>query len=293
VKIPRRLLAVGAVTLAAGAGPAPAQQPPVARPHTLTGDIRQHAGFHSRFLARDRDVQVYLPPGYDDQPRRRYPVLYMHDGQNLFDGATSFLPGREWQVDETAERLIQSGAIRPLIVVGIQNGREERANEYTPVADAKYRTGGQAKAYGRLLVEELKPFIDARYRTLAGPENTGLGGSSLGGVVSLYLGLRYPEVFGRLAVVSPAVWWGRHDLVRRVLEAPKKTEQRIWLDIGTAEGEDAVADARTLYDALVARGWRPGRDLQYMEAQGAAHNEPAWAERMEAILRFLFPPRRH
>jgi predicted alpha/beta superfamily hydrolase len=275
------------------AGTASAQQPAEPRRHTLTGEIRHHPAFHSRFLTRDRDVVVYLPPGYAEHPERRYPVLYMHDGQNLFDGATSFLPGQEWQVDETAERLARSGEILPLIVVGVYNGLDQRANEYTPVADAKYRTGGEADAYGRLLVEELKPFVDSRYRTLPGPANTGLGGSSLGGVVSLYLGLKYPRVFGRLAVVSPAVWWGRHDLVRRVLDLPNKTRQRIWLDIGAAEGEDTVADARTLCKALTARGWRLGHDLQYMEAQGAAHNETAWAARVEPILRFLFPPRKH
>ncbi len=265
------------------------------RAHTLTGDIRLHKDFHSKILNNDRDVIVYLPSGYDKDKQRRYSVLYFHDGQNLFDGATSFIPGQEWRVDEAAEVLIASGKIEPLIIIGVYNTGKDRIDEYTPVADPKYKAGGKADLYGRLLVEELKPFIDKTYRTKKGAAHTGLGGSSLGGLVSMYLGLKYPNVFGRVAVVSPSVWWGNNQIVHQVGTLPKKPPLRIWLDIGTKEGGNAeeakhtVDGARLLKNALVKKGWKLEKDLKYFEAQGAEHNERAWAARVEQILEFLFP----
>lgn len=258
-------------------------------PHTLTGEFRTHSKFHSKHLPTDRDVMVYLPPGYGRDARRRYPVLYLHDGQNLFDGATSFIPGQEWRVDETAQALITDGVVEPLIIVGIYNTGRERVEEYTPTVDPRHKVGGRADAYGRMLVEELKPFIDSQYRTKRGASDTGLGGSSLGGLVSLYLGVRYPRVFGKLAVVSPSVWWDNRMIVRDVGALRRKPRLRIWLDMGTAESEDATDQARTLRDALVGKGWRLDGDLKYFEDVGAQHNEAAWAERVEPILRFLFP----
>ena len=123
-----------------------------------------------------------MPPDYERDTHHRYPVLYMHDGQNLFDSSTAF-GGNEWRLDDTAEELIERGAIEPLIIVGIYNTGEQRIHEYTPTADAKLG-GGKADLYGRMLVEEVRPFIDGTYRTLRGAENTGLGGSSLGGLVT-------------------------------------------------------------------------------------------------------------
>lgn len=265
------------------------------RAHTLTGDIRLHRDFHSKILKNDRDVIVYLPPGYDKDRQRRYSVLYFHDGQNLFDGATSYIPGQEWRVDEAAEALIASGKIEPLIIVGVYNTGKDRIDEYTPVAELKYKAGGKADLYGRLLVEELKPFIDKTYRTKKGAAHTGLGGSSLGGLVSMYLGLKYPDVFGRVAVVSPSVWWANNQIVHQVEALPKKPSLRIWLDIGTKEGGNAeeaqhtVDGARLLKNALVKKGWKLEKDLKYFEAQGAEHNERAWAARVEQMLEFLFP----
>ncbi|MDX6694682.1 MAG: hypothetical protein QOF02_2285 [Blastocatellia bacterium] len=261
------------------------------REHTLSGEIRMHKSFHSKFLNADRDLIVYLPPGYDADKKRRYPVFYMHDGQNLFDGATSFIPGKEWRVDETAQALIASGKIEPLIIVGVYNAGAQRIDEYTPTPDAKVKQGGRADLYGRLLVEELKPFIDSQYRTLRGPKETGLGGSSLGGLVSLYLGLKYPQVFGKLAVVSPSVWWDNRMILRDVRALSRRPRTRIWLDIGTKEGRDtaeATGGTRALRDALVAKGWKENSDLKYFEAEGAEHNETAWAERAGPMLIFLF-----
>jgi predicted alpha/beta superfamily hydrolase len=259
-------------------------------PHTLTGNIHIHRGFHSDHLPTDRDVIVYLPPGYNDDPSRRFPVLYLQDGQNLFDKATAFL-GNEWGLDETAEQMIEQGVIQPLIMVGIYNVGVRRIGEYTPVRDHRGR-GGLARRYGRLLVDELIPFIDRRYRTSGSPGDTGLGGSSLGGLVTLYLGLEYPEVFGKLAVMSPSVWWGDRDILQRVRKLKGHLPLKIWLDVGTAEGRNPQRieqDVAELCQALISKGWRPGMDLIYHVDAGGGHNELAWGHRVREALRFLFP----
>lgn len=233
---------------------------------------------------------VYLPPGYNLDPGRRYPVLYLHDGQNLFDAATAFA-GNEWGLDETAEELIAAGTIEPIIIVGIYNAGDQRITEYTHVRDRKGQ-GGRARTYGRYLVEELKPFIDAEYRTQRGCATTGLGGSSLGGLVTLYLGLRYPAVFGKLIVMSPSIWWARRAILRELRKMAKKTEQKIWLDTGTSEGsnpQSVVRDAQDLHDALLDKGWRSGVDLAFLVQEGAGHDEKAWGFRMRDALRFMFP----
>jgi predicted alpha/beta superfamily hydrolase len=230
---------------------------------------------------------VYRPPGYRDDRLRRFPVLYLHDGQNVFDRATA--TGAEWSVDETAQRLIEAGAIEPLIIVGVYNAGDHRIDEYTPTRDSRKNIGGNADGYGRMLVQEIKPFIDRRYRTLRSAANTGLGGSSLGGLITMHLGLRYPTVFSRLAVLSPSVWWDDRAIVREVETLATKPPLRIWLDAGTGEGEDVTRDSRLLRDALVRKGWVVGHDLAYLEAEGGGHNEQSWATRVEGVLRFLFP----
>ena len=264
--------------------------------HTLTGDIRLHPDFPTKFLKSPRPVAVYLPPGYDmpENARRRYPTMYLQDGQNLFDSGTAFIPGKEWRVDETAETLIKAGLIEPLIIVGIYNGGVERANEYTPTfrADEMGGVGGKADDYGKFLLEELKPFIDRTYRTRPGADDTGIGGSSLGGLVSAYLALHHPDVFRRVAVVSPSVWWDDRFIVKQVKALPKKLPLRLWLDIGTKEGYQSLPETRLLRDALCAKGWRLNRDLSYREAEGMAHDETAWSLRVEPLLRFLYPPQR-
>jgi predicted alpha/beta superfamily hydrolase len=258
--------------------------------HTLTGTLRLHRALKLRFVEDSRDVIVYLPPGYNSSAERRYPVLYLHDGQNLFDAATAFL-GNEWGLDELAEELIQNGLIQPLIIVGIYNAGEERISEYTHVKDRRGR-GGRARRYAKALVDYLKPFIDSEYRTLPDVENTGLGGSSLGGLVTLYLGLRYPRVFGKLIIMSPSVWWANRAILRDVRKLPHKSGQKIWLDIGTSEGENAesiVKNVEDLRDALISKGWLLGEDLAFLADHGAGHNEKAWGYRMRDALQFLFP----
>jgi len=254
----------------------------------LAARLRKHERFISRLVEEHHDLVVYIPPMYEREGERRFPVLYMQDGQNLFDPETSFIKGNYWRMGETADALIEAGAIEPLIIVGIYNSGVKRIDEYTPVED-KRLGGGQADAYGRMLVEELRPYIDAQYRTLPGAENCGMGGSSLGGLVTLYLGLRYPTVFSRLAVMSPSVWWRNRTILKTVAALPKKPELRIWLDLGTKEPTRAVPDARALRDGLIKKGWQLGEDLAYFEAEGAEHTESAWAQRAGPMLRFLFP----
>jgi len=265
----------------------PTQAAPPEKPHTLSGDFKTHEAFQSKFLEWDHTLIVFRPPGYDADPARRYPVLYLHDGQNVFDQATSV--GQEWRVDETAMGLITAGSVEPLIIVGIYNTGEHRIEEYTPTPDPEKKHGGKADLYGRMLVEEIKPFIDREYRTRPDAGSTGLGGSSLGGLLTMHLGLRYPGVFTRLAALSPSVWWDNKVIVREVNELPSKLPLKVWLDAGTGEGEKVVTDARELKDALVKKGWVEGQDLGYMEAEGGQHNEASWAGRVDSVLEFLFP----
>src|SRR5271167_1157577 len=257
----------------------------------LKSRLRKHEQFASRLVDEKHDFIVYLPPMYDAEPDRRYPVLFMQDGQNLFDPETSFIHGNYWRMGETADELILTGQVEPLIIVGIYNTGVHRINEYTPIEDNRLG-GGQADAYGQMLVEELKPFVDHAYRTLPGAGKCGMGGSSLGGLVSLYLGLRYTWVFSKLAVMSPSVWWHNRTILRTVAQIKRKPDLRIWLDIGTREGKRALPDARALKRDLIHKGWKRGKDFAYMEAQGSEHSEWAWAQRVAPMLKFLFPARR-
>lgn len=271
--------------------PAPGDtaQPPATPRHTRTGDIRVHE-IGGEAPASRRSVLVYLPPSYDAQPGRRFPVLYLHDGQNVFDSATAF-NGQEWCVDETAQRLIEEEAIEPLMIVAVANAGERRIDEYTPTRDRKQKAGGGAEQYESILFDEVVPMIEGSYRTLGGPEHTGMGGSSLGALLSLALALRHPDKVGRAAILSPSVWWDREVIVRRVRALRARPAMRLWLSVGTAEGPEVVDAARRLRDALVQKGWTLDQDLRYVEYDGAGHAEQAWAEQMPDVLRFLYPRR--
>src|SRR5688500_9407957 len=255
--------------------------------HQPEGQLLRHETFHSDFLEHDRDVLVWLPPGYD-AGAGCYPVLYMHDGQNLFEADTAFQKGEHWRLGETAAELIDAGAIEPLIVVGIYNTGAHRKDEYTPTRDAKLGGGG-ANDYGRMIVEELKPVIDRTYRTRPDPDSTGIGGSSLGGLVSGLLAFTHPQVFHRVAALSPSVWWNWRAILKMVRQSRSKPPLRIWLDMGTAEGKRGLDDARLLKAALVGLGFAVGVDLHYAEYEGATHSEMAWAERVGPMLKWLFP----
>jgi predicted alpha/beta superfamily hydrolase len=234
-----------------------------------------------------RPVLVYLPPDYETNTSRRYPVIYFHDGQNVFDARTSF--AGEWHLDETAESLIKSGAIEPVIIVAVGN-TGNRMDEYTPVPDSTYG-GGHAADYARFLVQELKPRIDATYRTDPAADRTGVAGSSLGGLVSMYFALTQSDTFRRIGVMSPSVWWANLDIVNEVTALSGKTPVRIWEDIGTAEDSGAaLTNARSLHQALLDKGWQDGQDLSYREYAGAQHDEAAWSMRVGDVLQYLYPP---
>lgn len=265
---------------------ADAPEPETAEPDPR---LRLHPQFHSRFLTEDRDIIVCLPPGYEESPETRYSVLYMHDGQNLFDPATSFVRGRTWQMKESSEALTAAGEIEPLIIVGIYN-TPRRIDEYTHAQDAKHQ-GGNADDYGRMIVDELKPFIDAEYRTLPGEDNTAMGGSSLGGLVTLYLGVQHAAVFSRLAVFSPSIWWNYKSILSFVNDYEGPPWPKIWLSMGSAEAKRAQPDADLLYKRLVVNGWKPEITIHYERVPGGTHDETAWAEQVKPMLRFLFPAR--
>ncbi len=264
--------------------------PPEPPELSRVGTIRRHPAFPSRLLPT-RDVQVYLPPGYDRETKRRYPVLYFHDGQNVFDGGEQ---GMEWQVDEAAEKLISTGRIEPVIVVAVANTKD-RFDEYAPTPidwknddGSMKKVGGKAGLYGRFLAEELKPFIDRTYRSRRAPEDTALGGASLGGLVSLWLGLEKPKVFGAALAVSPAVRWDGELMLKTIEGLKEKPRLRLWVDVGTGEGDDYVAAVLRVRDALIQKGWKEGVDLHFEELEGGQHDEISWASRVEGMLRFLY-----
>ncbi len=253
-------------------------------------NLIKHERFPSRHLRNQRDLIVYLPPGYDAQPQRQFPILYLHDGQNLFDGATSFIPGMDWHVGQTADQCIYEGRVEPLIIVGIYNAGKQRLGEYTPTR-APRLGGGSANRYSKFLLDEVRPFLNSQYRIQQGAENTGIGGSSLGGLVSLYLGLRQPKIYGKIAALSPSVWWNQRVILRFAEAAPAQPLPRIWLDIGTHEGPRIVDDVERFRDVLIGKGWQLDRNLHYQRVEGAEHNEAAWAQRVGPFLQFLFPAR--
>ena len=249
------------------------------------GRLERIPGFESKILGNTREITVYLPAGYDERDARRYPVLYMQDGQNLFDSHRAYIPGQHWRLQEAADAAIGERTASAMIIVGVDHAGVGRADEYTPTRDPRHKSGGRAADYGRMLLEELKPVIDERFRT--DPEETAIGGSSLGGLVSLYLALKYPDVFRRAAVMSPSVWWNNRVVLGDVDSATARP--RIWLDIGGREGLEALADARMLRDRLTAKGWGEGT-LRYYEDRRGDHSERAWDRRVRKALEFLFPP---
>ncbi|MGD9548808.1 MAG: alpha/beta hydrolase [Candidatus Krumholzibacteriia bacterium] len=294
-EIPNRTLTVSAsgkhrFTVASWASnPAPAL-----RESSRTGTIET---FTVPEFLEGRRVWAYLPPGYAAEPGREYPVLYMFDGQNLFDAAAGF--AGEWRVDETCEDLITAGRMRPVIVVGMENGGRDRIREYTPWADPR-RGGGGGEDHLEAVITTLMPAVAARYRVLAGPEHTGLAGSSLGGLMALYGGLSRPDVFGLVGAFSTTVHWAGYRLTSWT-PGRAASPLKVYLDMGDRESgsredtdgngvADPFDDLRRMQAALEGLGLIPGVDLMAVEDAGGIHNESAWARRLPGALIFLFPP---
>lgn len=262
---------------------------------TTTGDVRRLdvPGFLG-----GRDVRVWLPDGYDADPQRRYPVLYMLDGQNAFNAATSF--AGEWEADESLARLVAANEVEPLIIVAVANGGGLRSLEYTPWPLSGFNgpTGGGAQ-HLQAIIDVLMPAVDAAFRTEKGPEHTGLCGSSFGGLMALYAAWARPDVFGRLAALSPSLEWAGHAPLQMVASRPRPAV-RLYTDMGSREEgnlhdidgngiDDMIDDLRELRQALEARGFTEGTDLLVVEDDGARHNEAFWARRFPRAMRFLFP----
>ncbi len=242
--------------------------------HTISGNVLQWPQFHSPQLNNRRDLLVYLPPSYTHGDKR-YSVLYMHDGQNLFDAATAF--GRqEWRVDETLQDLSNQGI--EAIVVGLPNSGEQRIREYNPFA---HRNQGRGEDYIRFILDSVKPTIDRDFRTQTDASHTGIMGSSMGGLISLYAFFRHSDVFGLAGVMSPALWYGAAAIYDVVRGFPLNSG-RIYLDNGTKE-----SSARPMYQLLRERGYKPNKTVKYVAERGAQHNEAAWARRLPDALRFL------
>jgi predicted alpha/beta superfamily hydrolase len=256
------------------------------RAEVRRGRLEHIHGFESAITGTKREITIYLPPGFDENVDAQYPVLYMQDGQNLFEDERAFA-GRSWRLHIAADEAIAACTMRPAIIVGIDHLGEERVNEYTPTFDERREAGGAAPEYARMLIEEIKPLIEERYRALGDRSHVAIGGSSLGGLVSLFLLFRHPDVFGGGLVMSPSVWWGGRAILQD-LEAFSGDLPRTWLDIGTREGREALSDARLLRNRMVARGWTSDR-LRYHEERRGEHSEKSWGTRARLALEFLFP----
>ena len=296
------MLAVTAIALALAAAPTPPAKTwtiplpgeALGEKPGVTGIVRVHRAMAPATAngLLPRDVFVWLPRGYDSVMKadQRYPVLYMHDGQNCFDPATAFL-GREWRADEVADELLMRGQLPPIIIVAISN-TPERVADYTPDIDPQEnRTdhkpqgkGGEGARYVDWIANDLKPFIDAHYRTLRGPESTGILGSSLGGIISLAAAERHPEVFGCVAAVSPSLWWNGGSVIDRWKAKPPAI-RRLWIDMGDKERAGLVAELRR-FEAAVQPAYGPRMHAEVIP--GGRHDEPSWSARLGRILTFLF-----
>jgi enterochelin esterase-like enzyme len=271
----------------------PAESGTSETPSSVVGELRLHE-FSSRIFHNKRFLRVWVPPGYDlpENSGHRYPVFYLNDGQNLFDGATSFT-GIEWQVDETADRLIRTGAIPPAIFVGIDNARVERLKEYLPYRSLNpliLRPLGDR--YPQFLTQEVMPFVAQNYRVAKGPENTLLGGSSLGGLIALYVVIAAPGVFGKVLIESPSLWVANRQILRDA-RGFRQWPEKVFLGIGTREiGRDdkdrqTVENVREL-ERILRRSGLDDRRLRVVVADGATHSEAAWAARFPEALQFFF-----
>jgi enterochelin esterase-like enzyme len=259
----------------------------------LAGELWLHE-FQSRIFRNTRMLRVWLPPGYSaaENQGRHYPIFYLNDGQNLFDPATAYI-GVDWQADEAADRLIRETRIPPLIVVGIDNAQKERHREYLPYRSFSPPTmRPQGKRYPDFVLNEVMPFLYRRYRIARGPENTGLGGSSLGAIISLYTAMARPGIFGRLLLESPSLSVSNRQLLKSS-RAFRQWPDKIFMAIGTREtgNEDrdrqVVGDVRALERVLRRAGLREDQLLVRID-EGATHSEREWAKRFPEALAFLF-----
>jgi predicted alpha/beta superfamily hydrolase len=245
----------------------------------ITGVVRYHRQMEGEGI-KPRDVIVWLPPSYEKFRRKRYPVLYVQDGQNAFDPATSFM-GVDWQIDKNADRLIRDGRMQEILIVAIYNTADRRQ---------EYSDSPQGRAYMRFVVEKLKPFIDKQYRTRPGREHTAVMGSSLGGLISFLLVWNYPRVFSQAACLSPVFAHRDINVVSLVEKyAGRNKKIRIYIDNGgVGLDEQLQPGCEAMLSALLAHGFRMGDNLEWYRDPQAEHNEQAWSKRVWRPLLFLY-----
>jgi len=245
--------------------------------------------FYSRALKNFRSLYIYLPPSYGFEPDRRYPVLYMHDGQNIFDGSRSY-SGDGWEIHQTADELIAAGLMEEILIVGIAHQNERRLSEYAHM-DGAYQGSsvkGRGLQYESFLLNDVKPFIEANFRVLPGKENTGLMGSSMGGLVSFNIGLRHPEVFGKLGVLSPSFWWNPGKTLKQIKRLPNsKMPTRMWMDMGEQEGQ-LSQDFSMMVKQLRKKGISESENMACWLVPEGSHSEKAWMSRVHCPLLYLF-----
>lgn len=262
-------------------------------PHftTTAGTVTRSADFQSAYLPRARKLWTYLPPTYLENEAARFPVIYMHDGANLFDANTAF-GGVEWGVDETMNAGAESGAIREAIIIGIDS-TADRIDELTPSVDNSVPGGGRAEDYLKMLTLEIKPKMDQTLRTMPGRESTGIMGSSLGGLVSVYAGAKYAATFGFLGAMSPSTWWDNRMILGVVAQMGQPRPAKVYVDSGNAGvSNDDVVNTADLANAYKTLGYVDGTTMKYVVQQGASHSETYWAQRLPAALAFLLGPGR-
>jgi predicted alpha/beta superfamily hydrolase len=290
-------------------------------PHftTMSGQVATLiSAFHSNLLGNDRAIYAYLPPTYAENPTARFPVVYMHDGQNLWAALPQLAFGAPWNVDTTFDLASRTGACssataagwgaQPLggmpmtctgdgdcpsgacrtfpeaIVIGVANNAA-RIAEYTPTMDSQYPGSGNADLYLRMLVEELKPVIDGMLRTRPSASTTVIAGSSLGGLVSAYAGLRHPTVFGRVAALSPSTWWDSRYIVGAIQGTGVARPLTVYLDSGSPN--DGQADTDLLANAYLALGYVDGVSFRHVVQPGGMHNEVFWAQRFPGAMQLV------
>ena len=249
--------------------------------------------FTSKILGNTRGIYVYEPPTYIENSLASMPVLYMHDGQNLFDPSASFA-GNTWQVQQTMDAAATDGSIAEAIVIGIDN-TADRMSEYTPVPDTTQSPpGGNGEQYLQMIIQELKPQIDSTMRTLPDRAHTSMVGSSLGGLITAYAGVKHADVFGLVGALSPSTWWDSDWIVTDVGMTPASPRPiRVYVDSGdSGTGNDDVTDTASLDAAYKALGYVQGPTLDYLVQAGGQHSEIYWAQRLPGTLAFLLGPRR-
>ena len=252
--------------------------------HTTTDNTAvMNSSFYIPQLDKNRRIWIYLPPDYSTS-EKEYPVLYMHDAQNLFDEATSFMG--EWGVDESLNTIAQQGKNVP-IVIGIDNGGSDRIDELTPWANTNYG-GGNGDAYTRFIVETLKPYVDQNYRTLSDRDNTGIMGSSLGGLISFYAGLEYQDTFGKVGVFSPSFWFS-DTVYTFASEKEKQYESKIYFLAGLNEGENhsMVNNMQQIYDTLRNNNYSE-EEMHFTTPADGQHSEWFWKREFPAAYEWLF-----